>query len=274
MSDYDRIARAIQYLEQHVQQQPSLEEVAEHVNLSPYHFQRLFSRWAGISPKRFLQVMTVHHAKQMLDESFPLIEVSDQLGLSSSSRLHDHFVTLEAMTPGEYQRMGVGMEIVYGLAESPFGLIFVAFSQRGVCRLAFLDNEEPAPEIERLHTIWPESILKNDPEAAKRLADQIFHSPEGLDRPLSLLVSGTNFQIQVWRALLDIPMGKLASYTQVASSIGRPGSARAVGNAVGANPVAFLIPCHRVIHGSGKIEGYRWGGTRKRAMIAWESSRD
>lgn len=271
MSDYDRIARAIQYLEQHVQQQPSLEDVAEHVNLSPYHFQRLFSRWAGISPKRFLQVMTVHHAKQMLDESLPIIEVSGQLGLSSSSRLHDHFVALEAMTPGEYQKMGVGMEFVYGVVESPFGLIFVAFSHRGVCRLAFLDEEDPASEIERLYTIWPESILKNDPEAARRLADRIFHSPEELDRPLSLLVAGTNFQIQVWRALLEIPMGRLVSYARVASNIGRPDSARAVGSAVGANPIAFLIPCHRVIHGSGKVDGYRWGGTRKRAMIAWES---
>jgi AraC family transcriptional regulator of adaptative response/methylated-DNA-[protein]-cysteine methyltransferase len=272
MTDYERVASAIQYIEEHIHEQPGLEEVAEHVRLSPYHFQRLFSRWAGISPKRFLQALTVAHAKQLLDESLPLLEVSDQLGLSSSSRLHDHFVTLEAVTPGEFKQQGADMEIVYGASETPFGLAFLAASKRGICRMAFLDNENLSSEVDRLKAIWPRATLVEDAEAIMSLADSLFIKQRKADRPLSLLVSGTNFQVQVWRALLNIPTGSLVSYAQLASSIGRPGSARAVGNAVGANPVAFLIPCHRVIRASGKIDGYRWGSTRKRAMIAWESA--
>lgn len=271
MSDYDRVASAIEYIQENIRRQPELEEVAEHVHLSPYHFQRLFSRWAGVSPKRFLQALTVEHAKQLLVESLPLLEISDQLGLSSSSRLHDHFVNLEGVTPGEYKEQGADIEIVYGVAETPFGFAFVANSKRGVCRLAFLGNEDPSDEVRRLEAIWSKASLVENPDAIRKISDAVFSNTRKPDRPLSLLVSGTNFQINVWRALLNVPSGSVISYAQLASGIGRPGSARAVGNAVGANPVAFLIPCHRVIHASGKLDGYRWGSTRKRAMIAWES---
>jgi len=271
MSDYDRVASAIEYIQENIRRQPELKEVAEHVHLSPYHFQRLFSRWAGVSPKRFLQALTVEHAKQLLDESLPLLEISDQLGLSSSSRLHDHFVNLEGVTPGEYKEQGADLEIVYGVAETPFGFAFVANSKRGVCRLAFLGNEDPSDEVRRLEAIWSKASLVENPDAIRKISDAVFSNTRKPDRPLSLLVSGTNFQINVWRALLNVPSGSVISYAQLASGIGRPGSARAVGNAVGANPVAFLIPCHRVIHASGKLDGYRWGSTRKRAMIAWES---
>jgi len=272
MTDYERIASAIRYIEEHVHEQPGLAEVAGHVQLSHYHFQRLFSRWAGVSPKRFLQALTVEHAKRLLEESLPLLEISGQLGLSSSSRLHDHFVTLEAVSPGEYKQQGAEMEIVYGVSETPFGFAFVAASKRGICRIAFLEHEDSSDEVQRLKTIWAKANLVEDTEAIRSLADSLFSNRGKPNRPLSLLVSGTNFQINVWRALLNIPSGSLVSYAQLASSIGRPGSARAVGNAVGANPVAFLIPCHRVIHASGKIDGYRWGSTRKRAMIGWESA--
>lgn len=272
MTDYERVAKAIRYIEAHVSGQPSLEEVAAHVHLSPYHFQRLFSRWAGISPKRFLQALTVQHAKGLLQVSSSLLEVSDHLGLSSASRLHDHFVNLEAVTPGEYRRRGAGMDIAYGVAETPFGLTFIAAGNRGICQIGFLESADAAQELKRLAEHWPDANLTEDQAAIRRLAKSIFSHEGSPDRPLSLLVSGTIFQINVWRALLNIPTGKLVSYAQVAAAIQRPDAVRAVGNAVAANPVAFLIPCHRVIHSNGKLDGYHWGGTRKRAMIAWESS--
>jgi AraC family transcriptional regulator, regulatory protein of adaptative response / methylated-DNA-[protein]-cysteine methyltransferase len=272
MTDYERVAEAIRFIEGQVTAQPSLAEIADHIHLSPYHFQRLFSRWAGISPKRFLQALTVEYAKQLLDTSPSLLEVSGQLGLSSASRLHEHFIQLEAVTPGEYRRRGAGMDIRYGVAETPFGLAFIATSDRGICQLGFLENSDCADELERLEKSWHEARLIENDADIRRLAKSIFSHEGGTNRPLSLLVSGTNFQINVWRALLNIPEGKLVSYAQVADVIGRSDAVRAVGNAVGANPVAFLIPCHRVIHSSGKLDGYRWGGTRKRALVAWESA--
>jgi AraC family transcriptional regulator, regulatory protein of adaptative response / methylated-DNA-[protein]-cysteine methyltransferase len=272
ITDYERVAEAIRFIEAQVAAQPSLAEIADHVHLSPYHFQRLFSRWAGISPKRFLQALTVAHAKQMLDAFPSLLEVSGQLGLSSASRLHDHFVQLEAVTPGEYRRRGAGMDISYGVSETPFGFAFVAASNRGICQLGFLESRDFSHELERLAGSWPEAKLIENHEDMRRHAKSLFSHQHSPDRPLSLLVSGTNFQVVVWRALLNIPAGKLVSYAQLANVIQRPDAVRAVGNAVGANPVAFLIPCHRVIHSSGKLDGYRWGGTRKRALIAWESA--
>ena len=272
MTDYERVAEAIRYIEVQVTAQPSLAEIADHVHLSPYHFQRLFSRWAGISPKRFLQALTVEHAKKLLVTSPSLLEVSGQLGLSSASRLHEHFIQLEAVTPGEYRRRGAGMAIRYGVTETPFGLAFIAASDRGICQLGFLETGDCTHELERLEKKWPKARLIEDHVGMRQRAKPLFTHEGGPDRPLSLLVSGTNFQINVWRALLKIPEGRLVSYAQVADAIQRPDAVRAVGNAVGANPVAFLIPCHRVIHSSGKLDGYRWGGTRKRALIAWESA--
>ncbi|HUF74448.1 MAG TPA: methylated-DNA--[protein]-cysteine S-methyltransferase [Gammaproteobacteria bacterium] len=273
MSDYDRIAGAIDYIVAHADAQPGLAEVAAEVSLSPYHFQRLFARWVGLSPKRFLQVITVERAKRLLAENaLPLLEASETLGLSSTSRLHDHFVRLEAVTPGEFRTAGEGLAIRYGTAASPFGRAFVAATERGICALAFLDEETEDTALESLARTWPRAALVADASEAAALAAQVFGRATAGRAPVSVFVRGTNFQTAVWRALLAIPEGKLASYGDVARAIGKPDAVRAVGTAVGANPCAFLIPCHRVIRGNGEIGGYRWGLTRKRAINIWEAA--
>lgn len=276
-STYDRIARAIDFIAAHTDEQPGLDAVAAHVGLSPYHFQRVFARWAGVTPKRFLQVLTLERAKLMLETStLPLLEIADTLGLSSGSRLYDHFVQLEAVTPAEYRRVGKGLAIRYGRAASPFGEVFVATTPRGICALAFLDAEaraRAAQPFDRLRRDWPDARLVADDREARRAAARVFAPVRERAAPLSVLVRGTNFQTQVWRALLGIEPGRLVSYGAVAAAIGRPGAQRAVGAAVGANPIAFVIPCHRVIRAGGGIGGYRWGLTRKRALHAWEAAR-
>jgi AraC family transcriptional regulator of adaptative response/methylated-DNA-[protein]-cysteine methyltransferase len=273
MSDYDRIAEAISFIADRVNSQPTLEEVAAHLHLSPFHFQRLFSRWAGVTPKRFLQVLTVERAKRLLDESKPLLEVSDALGLSSGSRLYDHFVHLEAVTPGEYKQRGSGLRIGYAVHDTPFGKAFIAATPRGICRFAFLGQAGPDEQIADVLREWPSAVVCEERERTLAVVRAMFDLPASPDRPLSLHVSGTNFQIHVWKALLRIPPAAVASYSQIASAVGRPGSARAVGQAVGANPVAFLIPCHRVIQRSGGLGGYHWGEARKQAIHAWEAAR-
>lgn len=273
MSDYERVAEAISFIVKHARVQPTLEEIAQHLHLSPFHFQRMFSRWAGVSPKRFLQALTLERAKQLLDTSKPLLDVSYALGLSSGSRLYDHFVQLEAVTPGEYKTGGIGLTIEYGLHETPFGHTFIATTPRGVCNLAFLERATADKHLDRLHAAWPHAkVCENHPRTLT-IIDSIFAREQNTGGPLSLYVSGTNFQINVWKALLQIPPGMVASYSDIAVAVGRPVSARAVGQAVGANPVAFLIPCHRVIQKSGNLGGYRWGETRKHAIHAWESAR-
>ncbi|MEM9818802.1 MAG: methylated-DNA--[protein]-cysteine S-methyltransferase [Cyanobacteria bacterium P01_A01_bin.123] len=271
MSDYERITEAISYIADRTADQPSLEEIANHVHLSPYHFQRLFCRWAGTTPKRFLQVMTLERGKKLLHDSGSLLDLSNSLGLSSSSRLHDHFIRLEAVTPGEYKSKGKGLEIEYGIHSSPFGSIFIAMTKRGVCRAAFLDAKNIEEHLMDLQKIWPLASLTKNEKATQHIIDAMFGGVAITDRPLSLHIAGTNFQIAVWRALLSIPSGIITSYSQVAAAIGRPQSSRAVGNAIAANPVAFLIPCHRVIQQSGALGGYRWGSTRKRAIQWWEN---
>ena len=273
MSDYDRIAEAISFIVSRVECQPTLQEVAGHLDLSPFHFQRLFSRWAGVTPKRFLQVLTLERAKQLLSESKPLLEVADRLGLSSGSRLYDHFVHLEAVTPGEYKSRGVGLTIEYAVHDSPFGKTFIATTPRGICNFAFLDRMEIDEHLTALLQKWPHATVHENRQRTLAVIKDMFGEERKLDRPVSLHVSGTNFQISVWKALLQIPPATVASYSQVATAIGHPSSARAVGLAVGANPVAFLIPCHRVIQQSGKLGGYHWGETRKQAIHAWESAR-
>jgi AraC family transcriptional regulator of adaptative response/methylated-DNA-[protein]-cysteine methyltransferase len=270
-TDYQRIAAAIDYLVKHGVEQPSLADTAAFLNLSPYHFQRLFSRWAGVTPKRFLQVLTVERAKALLRESASLLEVSDTVGLSSGSRLYDHFVQLEAVTPGEFKKAGAGVTIEYGVHPTPFGPAFVAITQRGICRLAFLGEGGLEEQLLELQKYWRNSVIRENATATDCVATSLFSSTRP-DRPLSLCVTGTNFQLSVWRALLRIPQGALVSYNQIAQAIGSPKSARAVGGAVGANPVAFLIPCHRVIQQSGALGGYRWGETRKYALHAWEAA--
>ncbi|HTQ99505.1 MAG TPA: methylated-DNA--[protein]-cysteine S-methyltransferase [Candidatus Acidoferrum sp.] len=272
MTDYDRIARAIAYLEANVSAQPQLDDVARHVHLSPFHFQRLFTRWAGTTPKRFLQVLTLELGKQLLQQDRSLLDVSDKLGLSSSSRLHDHFVQIEAVTPGEFRSQGAGLAITYGVAESPFGLLFAARTPRGICRCAFIDDKDAIDDqLASLQTAWPLASYRRDNAVASDLAGLITALPDKAPKPpLPLHISGTNFQLAVWRALLQIPSGTAVSYGDIAAQVGSPKAVRAVGTAVGANPVALLIPCHRVIQQSGALGGYRWGLTRKVAIQAWE----
>ncbi len=273
MSDYARIADAIRFIASQVARQPTLDEIAAHVHLSPFHFQRLFSRWAGVTPKRYLQVLTLERAKTLLQESRPLLEVADTLGLSSGSRLYDHFVQLEAVTPGEYKQRGAGLVIDHGVHDTPFGQAFVALTPRGVCNFSFLDDQAPQAPLTALAQSWPEAELREAPSRTQGVIHTMFDGSKTQDRPISLHVSGTNFQISVWRALLQIPPAKVVSYAQVASAVGNPKAARAVGLAVGANPVALMIPCHRVIQQNGKLGGYHWGETRKQARHAWEAAR-
>ncbi len=273
MSDYARIADAIRFIASQVARQPTLDEIAAHVHLSPFHFQRLFSRWAGVTPKRYLQVLTLERAKALLQESRPLLEVADTLGLSSGSRLYDHFVQLEAVTPGEYKQRGAGLVIDHGMHDTPFGQAFVALTPRGVCNFSFLDDQAPEAPLTALAHNWPEAELREAPSRTQGVIHTMFDGSKTPDRPISLHVSGTNFQISVWRALLQIPPAKVVSYAQVASAVGNPKAARAVGLAVGANPVALMIPCHRVIQQNGKLGGYHWGETRKQAIHAWEAAR-
>ncbi len=273
MSDYERVAAAIQFIQQQYPAQPSLEEVASSVGLSPYHFHRLFRRWVGTSPKRFLAHVTVEAAKQLLDDSQSVLDAAYEVGLSGPGRLHDHFVTLEAVTPGEHKRRGEQLNIDYGVHDSPFGRVLLAATERGLCRLAFVGDQPFEPEVEALAQAWPRATLTRSERATGSYAKRIFEPAANGGVEIPLFVRGTNFQIQVWKALLRIPTGSLTTYTEVARAIGRPTAVRAVGGAVGANPIAFLIPCHRVVRKAGDTGGYRWGTLRKQALIAWEAAR-
>ncbi|MFP3948326.1 MAG: methylated-DNA--[protein]-cysteine S-methyltransferase [Gemmatimonadota bacterium] len=280
--DYRRVERAIRFLDRHRESQPELGAVADHVGLSKYHFHRLFSRWVGTTPKRFLQHLTVERARGLLRDSESVLDAAFRSGLSGGSRLHDHFVTVESVTPGQVRSRGAGLTIHTGVHPSPFGEAFVAATDRGICFLAFLpaEGDRGRGEAERsvrqeLTDLWPEAALVGAPEAtgafARRAFDVDVEDREGgADAPISLHLRGTNFQIQVWRALLRIPPGHVTSYGRLAQLLKRAGSARAVGGAVARNPVAYLIPCHRVIRESGEVGGYRWGEERKRLMLGRE----
>ncbi len=272
--DYQLVAAAIRYLEENHEAQPELEELAAHLAVSPFHFQRVFKRWAGISPKRFLQFLTVEHAKELLAASHSVLDATYAAGLSGPSRLHDHFVAVEAMTPGEFKAGGRGLTIGYGVHASPFGECLVAATARGLCGLTFMNGGGAAAEIDALHARWPNAQLVADPAATAPLIARIFAAAAGgtADRPIPLLLAGTNFQIKVWEALLRVPLGNVCSYEEVAQAIGQPAAARAVGSAVGANAIGFLIPCHRVIRKSGVVREYRWGATRKWAILGWEAA--
>ncbi|MEA3462092.1 MAG: methylated-DNA--[protein]-cysteine S-methyltransferase [Bacteroidota bacterium] len=268
-ADYRRIERAIHYIREHHTGQPSLEEVAEHVHMSPYHFQRLFTRWAGISPKKFLQYLTLQYAKDQLRDDLSLEEIAYQAGLSGTSRLHDLFITMEGMTPGQYKKSGLGITIHYGFHQGPFGkYILAATSEQHICALEFTEDEKEAVESLRQH--WNESKLEHDPRFTASLAEELFsHDPA---TPLKVLVKGTPYQMKVWEALLKIPFGELVSYQAVSEHVQNPQGLQATGGAIGKNPVAFLIPCHRVVRKTGAINGYRWGLDRKSAMIGWEAA--
>jgi AraC family transcriptional regulator of adaptative response/methylated-DNA-[protein]-cysteine methyltransferase len=270
-ADAERVTRAIRYLEQHSRVQPSLEAVAAAAGLSPYHFQRLFRRWAGVSPKRFLQFLTIGSARQALREGRSVLESAYDAGLSGPGRLHDLFVTFDAVTPGEFKSRGTGMVIDYGFVDTPFGDGFLALTERGICGLAFLDAGQRREALADFRANWPGAVLRRAPLRAADTARRIFR-PGGAVERLMLDLRGTNFQIKVWEALLRIPPGSLVSYGDLAGAVGQPRAHRAVASAVARNPVAFLIPCHRVIRQSGRFGEYRWGTERKQAMIGWEAA--
>ncbi len=271
--DYRRITKAIQFIEDHFQSQPTLDQIAASVHLSRYHFDRLFKRWAGISPKQFLQFLTLEYTKRQLAEANSLLDTSLEAGLSGPSRLHDLFVTFEAMTPGEFKKRGRGLGITYGFGPSPFGECLLATTPRGICHLGFVEAERRPEAREVLFQMWPQASFNEDPARIAPIAHRIFH-PAPLDnhRPFNLHLKGTNFQINVWKALVRIPAGRVVSYQDIAALIGRPKAFRAAANAIAINPVAYLIPCHRVIAKSGKIHRYRWGTPRKKAIIGWEAA--
>ena len=271
-SDYERIARSIDFIRDNVDLQPGLDEVAAHVGLSPYHFQRLFQRWAGVSPKRFLEFLTVEQAKKLLKDSHSVLESSLQTGLSGPGRLHDQFVSIEAVSPGEFKNQGEGIKIEYGHQQTPFGRALVALSPRGILALSFCSSEEQASELKKLQDDWPNAKFLENSRKSKETLSRVFSETSVSAEQTVLAIRGTNFQVKVWNALLDIAPGSVSSYRAVAEKIGKPRAVRAVANAVGANPVAYLIPCHRVLRSTGELSGYRWGPERKRLMLAREWS--
>ncbi|QEC51721.1 AraC family transcriptional regulator of adaptative response/methylated-DNA-[protein]-cysteine methyltransferase [Anseongella ginsenosidimutans] len=271
--NYNRIAAAIDYIRQHFREQPGLETIAEKVHLSPFHFQRLFTEWAGTSPKKFLQYISVQHAKRILkgNESATLFDTAHETGLSGTSRLHDLFVNIEGMTPAEYKNGGKDLSINFSFAESPFGNLIVASTDKGVCYMAFEDDEQRA--LEGLSAKFPGAAFQRKLDMLQQNALFIFQSDWSKLPEIKLHLKGTAFQLKVWEALLRIPMGGLSTYGQIAQQLGSPNASRAVGTAIGSNPVAFLIPCHRVIQSTGAIGGYMWGSTRKTAIIGWEGAK-
>ncbi len=272
-SDYKRIEQAIAYLEEHALEQPSLDEVAEHIGLSSYHFQRLFKTWAGVSPKRFLQYLTIENAKKLLRDSVSVLDTALDVGLSGPSRLHDLFVSVEAMTPGEFKAQGKDLLISYGFHATPFGECLLAVTPRGICSLAFVEPETRSIALGELRATWQESTLVEDQSAGREIIKQIFGQTRSkAQAPLKVLLKGTNFQVKVWEALLSIPEGTAVSYGSLAKAVGSPKAHRAVGTAAGHNPVGYLIPCHRVLRANGDIGGYHWGTARKRAILAREAA--
>ena len=271
--DYRRIAGLLQYINGRLNSPPSLNELAEQAGISPFHLHRLFSRWAGISPQRFMHYLSLQHAKTALAQSHNLLETSLDVGLSGPGRLHDLFVKLEAMTPGAYKNLARGLEITYGVHPTPFGPCLIGITERGICLVEFLDAHD-SPTVEKiLSSRWPEAVFKNNPRRTAPLVKTLFAAQKpDVSAPISLLVKGTNFQVRVWEALLNLPFGAVCSYADIANQAGSPRASRAVGQAVSVNPIAWLIPCHRVIKKLGIPGSYRWGNERKRLMLAWESA--
>lgn len=271
MTDYERIKKSIEFITSNFQQQPDLDEVAKQVHVSPFHFQRMFKEWAGVTPKKFLQYISVEHAKNLLKQNLTLSDVSFETGLSGTSRLHDLFISIEGMTPGEYKNGGEQLYINYSFAETPFGNIIVGSTAKGICHLAFADEERKA--LQELQLLFPHAAFKQVVDTIQQNALFIFTQDWKNLSDIKLHLKGTAFQLKVWEALLKIPMGRLTTYSNLAAVVGNEKASRAVGSAVGDNPVAFLIPCHRVIKSTGVIGQYHWGSTRKTAMIGWEAAK-
>ena len=267
--NYGRIAEAIEFIVENFRDQPSLEQVAERLHLSPFHFQRLFSEWAGTSPKKFLQFISVQHAKKLLKENrFSLFDTAFETGLSGTSRLHDLFIKIEGLTPAEFKNGGSNLHINYSLANSPFGPLLLSSTHRGICFMAFSEDDDLA--LLSLKSEFPQATFHKERDAVQQNALLVFEEDWSSLKQVKLHLKGTSFQLKVWEALLQIPMGQLTTYGSIAVQIGQPSASRAVGTAIGSNPVAYLIPCHRVIRGTGIFGGYMWGKTRKLAIIGWE----
>ena len=270
--NYNRIAEAITYIKGNFKTQPNLDEVADKIHMSPFHFQRMFTEWAGVSPKKFLQYISVEHAKYILkDKQATLFDAATETGLSGTGRLHDLFVNIEGMTPGEYKNGGKKLSINYSFAESPFGNMLVASTSKGICYMAFVVNEQEA--LTALQNNFPNATYRQMVDMIQQNALYIFTHDWKKLNSIKLHLKGTEFQLKVWEALLKIPMGQLSSYGTIAGKIKNVNASRAVGTAIGSNPVAFLIPCHRVIQSTGTFGGYMWGTTRKTAIIGWEAAR-
>jgi AraC family transcriptional regulator of adaptative response/methylated-DNA-[protein]-cysteine methyltransferase len=271
MTTYERMERVIRYIDQHQEEQPRLETLASIAGLSPFHFHRQFSRWAGTTPKHFLKFITSEHAKRLLAGRMDLLRVSLETGLSGPGRLHDLLVTVDGVTPGEFKAGGAGLRILYGFHETPFGEALIATTSRGVCHVEFTaGRSERDRALRNLTKRWPKASASSAPDVTAPVAKRMF-ARKGKSR-IKLLLGGTPFQLKVWEALLRIPPGRAASYGEIAAAIGRPSASRAVGAAVGSNSIAYLIPCHRVIRSAGLVGDYRWGSARKRALLAWESA--
>jgi AraC family transcriptional regulator, regulatory protein of adaptative response / methylated-DNA-[protein]-cysteine methyltransferase len=274
--DYAHIRRAIAFLSATWTEQPSLERLAAHLDLSPAHCQKLFKRWCGLSPKEFVQAITVNHARSLLQGSASVFDTALEVGLSGGGRLHDLFVSHEAMTPGDYKRRGEGLDMTYGFHASPFGEALLIATDRGLAGLAFVDEDKGQTRQEALADMmqrWPKAHYAEASQKTASHARQIFGSEWSREQPIRLVMIGTDFDVRVWEALLKIPMGRAVSYTDIARHIGSPAASRAVGSAVGRNPISFVVPCHRVLRGDGSLGGYHWGLTRKRALIGWETGR-
>jgi AraC family transcriptional regulator of adaptative response/methylated-DNA-[protein]-cysteine methyltransferase len=270
--DYALVKRTLSFIKENWRDQPSLDTIADQAGLSPHHLQRLFTRWAGLSPKAFLQAVTIERARDLLRDSASILDTAYEVGLSGPSRLHDLFVTHEGMTPGLYKARGKGLTIQYGLHACPFGTALVMITDQGLAGLAFADDGDEKAALADMTSRWPEADYVEDIQATSYYAERIF-KPENWrpDQPLRVVFIGTDFEIRVWETLLRIPLGRATSYSDIAAHLGKPSAARAVGTAVGRNPVSFVVPCHRVMGKSGSLCGYHWGLTRKRAILGWEA---
>lgn len=272
--NYQRIEQAIKYLEANFMSQPDLDEVAEKVHLSPFHFQRIFTEWAGISPKRFLQYLTVDYLKDKLLASKNMLEAAESAGLSSQSRVFDLFTTLEAVTPHEYKLHGSGIQIEYGFHPTPFGICLIGVTERGICWMSFLlSDEDQRTSLEEMKAYWHNSVFHQNQQLTQEFINQIFLQAN-TTKKLHVFVKGTNFQVKVWEALLRIPAGHITTYKDIAQLIEKPKAMQAVGSAVGSNHIAYLIPCHRVIRKDGILGEYRWASARKKSMIGWEMAKE
>ena len=272
--DYERVRRIVSFISERWREQPSLDDIAAHAGLSTTHVHHLFRRWCGLTPKDFLAAITIDNARALLADSASVLDTSYEVGLSGPGRLHDLFVAHEAMTPGEYKTGGAGLEMLYGFHPSPFGEAILVATERGIAGLGFVDGGDREHALSDMRRRWPRASYREEPGVTEAYARRIFEPELWLDEtPLRVVLIGTDFEIRVWQTLLRIPLGRAATYSGIASHIGRPSAARAVGAAVGKNPISFVVPCHRVLGRSGQLTGYHWGLTRKQAMLGWERGR-